>query len=530
MPERLCPAPALFVHPRKVILKVRFVAVRGLDGPWTGGHWLEVVVPVQPLSGDAGCLMNVTLSDIAERSGVRFGTSGVRGLVDAMTDEVCQAYTQAFLTLVKDRGRSCDLVVGHDLRPSSPRIASVCASIAQEAGFRVRYAGVLPTPALAWYGQMIKAPVLVVTGSHIPFDRNGIKFYRPDGELSKDDEVAMMQMPVAKMVTMKPAVLPAPDTVVAEAYVRRYVDFFGAGALEGMQVAVFEHSSAARDILRVILEALGARVLSIGRTDSFVAIDTEAVSPADVRAAREWAQSLDFDAVVSTDGDGDRPLVGDEGGNWLRGDTVGLLCSRFLGADHVVTPVSSNTALEHSGWFKAITRTRIGSPHVIAAMQHDAAGQGICAGYEANGGFLLGSRIVYEDRVLEPLLTRDAVLPIVTLLAAARMRGCSLSALMADLPQRFTASDRLQEIDPVRSSALLDELRKDVGGLLRYLPPDCGAVVLVDQTDGLRVTFSSGDIVHLRPSGNAPELRCYTESGTPGRAEALCRFCLESLS
>ena len=52
----------------------------------------------------------------------------------------------------------------------------------------------------------------------------------------------------------------------------------------------------------------------------------------------------------------------------------------------------------------------------------------------------------------------------------------------------------------------------------------------IDQTDGLRVTFENGDIVHLRPSGNAPELRCYAESNRAELAQALCDACLEKLA
>jgi phosphomannomutase len=52
-------------------------------------------------------------------------------------------------------------------------------------------------------------------------------------------------------------------------------------------------------------------------------------------------------------------------------------------------------------------------------------------------------------------------------------------------------------------------------------------VLCTDQTDGLRATFASGDIVHLRPSGNAPELRCYAEADSPGRARLLCDECLQ---
>ena len=58
----------------------------------------------------------------------------------------------------------------------------------------------------------------------------------------------------------------------------------------------------------------------------------------------------------------------------------------------------------------------------------------------------------------------------------------------------------------------------------------CGEVRAIDTTDGLRMTFENGEIVHLRPSGNAPEFRCYNEAGTQARAAELNRACLAMLS
>jgi phosphomannomutase len=81
-------------------------------------------------------------------------------------------------------------------------------------------------------------------------------------------------------------------------------------------------------------------------------------------------------------------LVSDEQGEWLRGDVAGILVARFLQIDAVVTPVSSNSAVEKCAIFAQVVRTRIGSPYVISAMQAIKNAQHI-AGYEANGGFLL---------------------------------------------------------------------------------------------------------------------------------------------
>jgi phosphomannomutase len=471
------------------------------------------------------------LQQIVARSGVQFGTSGARGLVASMSDEVCYAYAQAFLRSVASAAGA--VVLGHDLRPSSPAIAAACAQAVRDAGKEVMFVGALPTPAIAYYAALHGAPAIVVTGSHIPFDRNGIKFYRADGEISKQDEQAMLDADVDAPAVIAAAPLPVADAGPAQAYLQRYLDVFGADALRGLRIAVYEHSSVARDHLGVILEALGASVLPLGRTDQFVPIDTEAVRAEDIAQAARWAQEHAFDAIVSTDGDADRPLIGDERGGWLRGDIVGILCSQYMGADYVVTPVSSNTAVEGCASFKGVVRTRIGSPYVIAGMEQAAAAHGraaVVAGYEANGGFLLGSDVMRNGATLKALPTRDAVLPIVAVLALARARGCRVSDVARALPPRFTASDRLQELATELSRQLIARLTDDAGLAASLLAPQSGPLARVDTTDGLRATFANGDIVHLRPSGNAPELRCYAEASTQHDAQALCRACLDRVA
>ena len=468
----------------------------------------------------------VSIESVMSTSGVRFGTSGARGLVSAMTDEVCYAYALAFLQAVAADAKT--IVLGHDLRPSSPRIVAACAAAIEATGRQVIYAGALPTPALAFYAEQIGAPAIVVTGSHIPFDRNGIKFYRADGEISKVDELAIAQAQVEVPSIIVLTELPLPDVRVGQTYVQRYVDFFGTSALAGAKVAVYEHSSVARDILRVIFEGLGATVISLGRAEVFVPIDTEAVRAEDVAQAKLWAQQQQFDMLVSTDGDADRPLIGDETGVWLRGDVAGILCAQFLQADVVVTPVSSNTAVEKCGAFAQVIRTRIGSPYVIAGME-SAVANGAVVGYEANGGFLLGSKIVRNGRSLAALPTRDAVLPMLALLCLARERACPVSKLAEMLPARFSASDRIQNFATERSAALLAQLLVSPYFLAETLAPNAGAISHIDQTDGLRATFENGDIVHLRPSGNAPELRCYAESNSADLAKSLCEACLAKL-
>jgi phosphomannomutase len=97
----------------------------------------------------------------------------------------------------------------------------------------------------------------------------------------------------------------------------------------------------------------------------------------------------------------------------------------------------------------------------------------------------------------------------------------------AGLPARFTWSDRLQEFATARSRALLAALVSDAAALRAFLA-GAGEPAGVDTTDGVRVTLASGDVVHLRPSGNAPELRCYAEADSAERARELCALGLRA--
>jgi len=261
-----------------------------------------------------------------------------------------------------------------------------------------------------------------------------------------------------------------------------------------------------------------------------VPVDTEAVRPEDETLARDWAADERFDLLVSADGDGDRPLVGDEHGSWLRGDVAGVLTAHFLDAEAVVTPVSSNTVVEKSGWFERVLRTRIGSPYVIEGMQELLEkGYGRVVGYEANGGFLTMSHIEREGRCLDALPTRDAMIVALSVLLLASRQGVPVSQLSDLLPARYTASERLKNFPSELSQRRIAELAGDAPAVATAFPM-LGEPAAQDHTDGLRLTFPNQEVVHLRPSGNAPELRCYTEADSPERARVLNRDCLEIMA
>lgn len=473
-------------------------------------------------------MTTINIQQMMADSGVAFGTSGARGLVSQMNAQVCAAYTLAFLQSLNLAKPGQRIALGMDLRPSSPTIVRACVAAIRQAGCEVDFCGALPTPALALYSMTQGLPAIMVTGSHIPFDRNGIKFYRAEGEISKADEAAITGSVVEVADFQDDGVMPTINPAALNQFKQRYTSLFSNDLLAGWRIGIYEHSSVARDCLREILQDLSAEVIGLDRTDTFVPIDTEAVSEADRQRGLNWAKEYKLDAIISTDGDGDRPLIADETGNWLRGDIVGLLCAQFLGADTVVTPVSCNTAIEMSGLFKQVIRTRIGSPYVIAGMEQVTSG-GV-AGFEANGGFLAGEGLQIAGHRLVALPTRDSLLPALALLAMAKQQGVKLSALSADLPKRYTASDRLQDFPTANSQALLAHLQSDGTAYRSLWGTELGAVARQDLTDGLRLTFANGEIIHLRPSGNAPELRCYAETDDVERAQQLVKLSLQRIA
>jgi phosphomannomutase len=463
-----------------------------------------------------------------------------------MTDRVCYIYTKGFLqylTSVNDIKPGCQIALAGDLRPSTDRIMQAVARAVTDEGYQLLNCGKIPSPAVALWGIEQAIPSIMITGSHIPEDRNGIKFNKSSGEILKPDEEGIKN----QLVSFDPLlfdsagnlknsmILPKEDKSAYNAYVARYTNFFGHDALAGLKLGLYQHSAVGRDLLNELYSALGAEITPLGRSETFIPVDTEAIRPEDIELARQWIEKYKFDAIISTDGDSDRPLICDEKGNWLRGDVAGIICAKFLQADSVSTPVSCNSAVEKSNWFKSVKRTKIGSPYVIAAMD-EAVKDGFknVVGYEANGGFLTNSKLTAGEKTLNPLPTRDAVILQLGILLMAKEQNRTISDLVEGLPKRYTFSDRLKEFPQQKSKNILNKFNtsSDSGdkeaaeSIFGHL---CGKVVKLDKTDGIRIFFENSDIIHLRPSGNAPEFRCYTESATNENAVLLNHKCMDIL-
>lgn len=519
-----------------------------------------------------------------------FGTSGRRGLLKDLTQ--LEIYINALAEIeylktlpLEDGGvrEGEAFYFAADLRPSSTRLdasgrgelAQAIFKAIQDAGLTPVYLGQIPTPALTAFAIGRGKGSIMVTGSHIPFDRNGYKTNTSVGELLKHHEQpigafvsAVRQrlysaafetslFDASGMFKSGSAPLPEPLVAAREEYLSRYLAFFGQDALLGLHVLVYQHSAVGRDLVPSILEALGAKVKVAGRSEIFVPIDTENIDASCLETIQGFLDSLrheghHFDAVVSTDGDSDRPLilgVNPETGQarFFGGDLVGMVAADYLKPDAVVVPISTNDAIDRGSLVPALeAKTRIGSPFVIQGMLEALKkGRRKVVGWEANGGFLTGSELVLAGRSLAPLPTRDAVLPILAVLASSVAQEKRLEALFSELPPRFSRAALLKNFPRAKSQDILKKLRplsedqvrvgfegvtandpayRDLLALLATYFTQAqgfGPVSGIDYTDGVRVYFEGGDVAHLRPSGNADELRIYAVADSQERADRI---------
>jgi phosphomannomutase len=528
---------------------------------------------------------------------LKFGTSGLRGLATDLTDLECYINICGFIEYLKNISQEnggitagAEIYLAGDYRPSTPRIMRAIARAVQDSGCTLKNCGFMPTPALAYCGLRGNCASIMVTGSHIPEDRNGIKPYKANGEILKADEPAMEKYVTAAREKIYASlgtadslfnadsalaaevVLPEIDQSQLEKYIQRYTEVFPADCLQGKKIVVYQQSSVGREVVTEIFKRLGAEMIVEGRTDQFVSIDTEALKESDLQLMKGWAAKYQPFALISFDGDCDRPWLSNEYGEFLSGDLLGGLTMLYLGADFGAVPVTCNDAVDQLLAGKAkLTKTKIGSPYVIQAMM-DASRQGFkkIAGWEVNGGFLTYSDWEFFGKKLSALPTRDAVLPLLSVILLAIEKNTSLSEIMKELPPRFTNSDKLKDfpneiaaklvnrysptdngIDKIefhpeeilltRQDGAIEAIKNDSswGGELiakkkeleeKYLlPRGISKIVSFVYTDGLRIATENKEIIHLRESNNAPELRCYAAADSLERAQELVKMVLTTI-
>src|SRR6516162_5485894 len=434
------------------------------------------------------------MAEAGQRSRL-FGTDGVRGVAGhELTAALALDLSAAAAILAGGNGAGPPVaVVGRDPRASGEFLeAAVVAGLAS-AGVDVLRLGVIPTPGVAYLtGALGAAFGVVISASHNPAQDNGIKFFGPGGVKLPD---AVEDQIEAQLDRGRPACTRFGRVSDAGAEQQRYLDHLlstlpvGPGpALAGLRVVADCAHGAAYRLAPQALRQAGAEVIAIGAEPDGVNINAGVGSTClDTLAAAVVEHGAD--AGVAYDGDADRCLAVDAGGQPLDGDQILVVLATELreagrlARDAVVVTVMSNqgfhVAMRDAG--VAVIETPVGDKHVSAAMR--------------DGGYVLGGEQSGHVIMLEHATTGDGVLTSLQLLSAVNRRGMPMSAV-AKLMRRYP------------------QVLVNVPGDASRLGPLVDAAVVRAETQ-----LGGQGRVLVRPSGTEPAIRLMVQAADAGLAE-----------
>jgi len=432
-----------------------------------------------------------------------FGSNGVRGVVNKeLTIELASGVAAAAGHVL---GR--EMAVGMDGRTSSPMIRDAVTAALLSVGCNVHDVGLLPTPALQY---LIKDLGLdggiMVTASHNPPEFNGVKVQSGDGaEVSKETEERIEEL----YRRGEPEPVPW-DQVGAVTVYDGMKSYMGAVLSrvdveaireKGYRVALDTGNGVAALTAPQVASRLGCGVYTVNTEidGSFPGRGSEP-TPKNLGALKQLMKATGAHMGIGFDGDGDRSIVIDENGVAVWGDSILCLVADWYMEKHpgatVVTSVSTSDGLEkvveaHGG---RVHWVKVGSVLISRAMIE----LGAPIGGEENGGIMYGPH----------LPARDGTMAMALLLHIMAERGKSLSELIAEQPIGAKGKDGIP---------CPNELKE---GLLRRLPEVADAPQ-VNTMDGVKLSWSDGSWVMVRPSGTEPLARIYAEAENEEKLTAL---------
>jgi len=339
-----------------------------------------------------------------------FGTDGVRGIAGVdLTDELARRLGRAAGQALGAR----TALVARDTRLSGPALEAACAAGLAEAGVDVRLAGILPSPAVS---HLVRTHGLdlgvVISASHNPPADNGIKFYDCQGlKLSPDEEErveAFLDAPPAS--NHRGALDPWSE---AEANYRAFLQTAVPGlSLAGWRIALDCACGATAGIAPPLFAGLGASLALLGADPDGTRIN--ATGAAALGSLQELVREAGADLGIAFDGDGDRAMFVDGGGQVVEGDRlVAALAPLLWGWGELVSPAVVFTVLSNMGAERylvdrgfRVVRVPVGDRNISWAMREE----GIDLGGEPSGHIVFGRHAPTGDGILTALLAIQALL------------------------------------------------------------------------------------------------------------------------
>ena len=311
-----------------------------------------------------------------------FGTDGIRG--EAGVPPLDAGTVSRLGAALGDSLRSAErpepvrVVVGGDTRESTGSIVAALTGGLAATGSRVAYAGIVPTPAVAWLVTALDLDAgISVSASHNPWRDNGIKLFSPRGRKLPDAVEAAIERRIDESAPAAPRAA-SPDPALARLYVHHLAGSLP-HRLDGLTVVVDAANGAAFEIAPAAFQAAGARVVALSASPDGRNINEGcgALHP-DAMARAVVAHGADLGLAL--DGDADRIVLADGTGRLLDGDDVLYLWTHELIRESrkpaaVVGTVMSNFGLERSLSALGVTllRAPVGDRYVVELMEKSGA-------------------------------------------------------------------------------------------------------------------------------------------------------------
>lgn len=367
-----------------------------------------------------------------------FGTDGIRGVAGKypLDPRTIYAFGMALGDDAKLSQTGPEILLGTDTRESGPWIAELVAGGIESRGARVRYAGVITTPGVAYLtrtGPFVAG--VMISASHNPYQDNGIKVFSGQGEkftevVERKVEAIMADSswqvtggeagPVRR-VDLVGAYLDHLRAVFPEATSSR-----GARAAKRGRFAIDCANGATTTVAPALFASLGLDTVVVANEPNGRNINLDCGSTRPELLARTVVEH-GCQMGVAFDGDGDRAIFVDHRGAIVDGDAVLLMCGaqlkreRRLRGNAIVATVMSNIGLEIALKSLGIelVRCAVGDKYVMEEMLR----RGLSLGGEQSG------HIIFSDY----LFTGDGLCTALNVLRTVSLTGRTLAELAGDL-------------------------------------------------------------------------------------------------
>ncbi len=372
-----------------------------------------------------------------------FGTDGIRGQANSghMTAELAVRLGMAAGRYFRRNAHRPKVVIAKDTRLSGYLLEPALTSGFIAVGMDVILVGPLPTPAVAMLTRSMRADLgVMLSASHNPYADNGIKLFGPDGHKLSDATEAEIE---ALMARDPEALRAQPEHLGRAKRIEdasgRYIELVKRTfpqhlRLDGLRIALDCAHGAAYKVAPIILQELGAEVVTLGVSPNGFNIN-DGCGSTHPEALMKSVRQHRADVGIALDGDADRVVMCDEKGVLLDGDQILAMAATFMQAHgrlkngHIVATQMSNLGFERYLETLGLTliRTKVGDRYVMEAMRE----QGCNLGGEQSG------HILFTDYAT----TGDGLLAALQVLALMQEQDQPLSACAGcytPYPQRLT--------------------------------------------------------------------------------------------